>query len=210
MTDEESFLRQRARQGDAQAIATLLSNYFAPKKITVQAEVRGRCLRVRLESRQAPTKKKVLDQALYDKLIEVKPYAVKRVLIQSWQPGSMKVSWSQDFEVSEEGVKPVAKKDLKDTLAAFRHWFNHSLTAQGQAGVVLLPFGLMFLLWYCTNQNNCEALRAKWGDAEREYNTEYQRQLDKGVVTRQGISDFASVHRNRERALDEYSSRCRN
>lgn len=201
---EENYLQQQARQGNVKAITALLNDFFAPKKINVQVDIRGRCLRVRLDSRQAPSKA-VLNKSLYEKLVEVKPYVTNKLLIQSWQPGAMRTAWSQDFEITENGVKPAVKRNIwTETVAWLKSLNPKEKTTLGLLGLITL-----FVVGYCGNQNSCGTLRAKLDAAERGYQAEYQKQLNKGVVDKQGVSDFASAHIERQNALDRYTQQCK-
>ncbi len=51
---------ERAKLGDAKAIASLLNRSLSPKGITVKANLKGNCLRVMLESLQVPPQAKVV------------------------------------------------------------------------------------------------------------------------------------------------------
>lgn len=92
---------ERAKLGDAKAIASLLNRSLSPKGITAQANLKGNCLRVMLESLQVPPQAKVV-QFVHQGLRKLQAEPIKTVTIYGRKTGQEFPAWYQDLDLSGE------------------------------------------------------------------------------------------------------------
>jgi hypothetical protein len=92
---------ERAKLGDAKAIASLLNRSLSAKGITAQANLKGNCLRVMLESLQVPPQAKVV-QFVHQGLRKLQAEPIKTVTIYGRKTGEEFPAWCQDLDLSSE------------------------------------------------------------------------------------------------------------
>ncbi len=93
-----------AQQGDAEAIAYLLSPALTPNGITLAAIAREHHLRLILESAQGPSPG--WGRALQQSLMALKIPAIHQVTVIGKQTGEVTPHWSQTFNLAPSGHFP--------------------------------------------------------------------------------------------------------
>lgn len=88
-----------AKQGDPEAIATLMNRTLQPKGITAKAILQNRCLEVSLESSSQIPEKQTSSSFVRSGLIRLKPQCIERVKIYGKQTGKDIPSWTTEFEI---------------------------------------------------------------------------------------------------------------
>ncbi|MEH2011332.1 DUF4429 domain-containing protein [Nostoc sp.] len=91
-------LLELAKQGDAQAIASLMNRQLQPKGITVKAALKDACLQVMLESAQVPNQQ-ALVAFVRKGIVGLGAASIKRVKIYGRQTGEEFPAWNQEFEL---------------------------------------------------------------------------------------------------------------
>ena len=89
-----------ARQGNPNAISTLMNRSLQPKGITVKASMKNCCLQVMLESAQVPDAQ-ILTSFVRKGMMSLGTASIKRVKMYGRKTGDDFPSWSQEFELSE-------------------------------------------------------------------------------------------------------------
>lgn len=99
-TTTQPNLLELAKQGNAQAIATLMNRQLQPKGITTKAVLKEGCLQIMLESAEVPNQ-----QALFafvrKGLTSLGAVSIERVRVYGRQTTKEVPAWSQDFELSK-------------------------------------------------------------------------------------------------------------
>jgi len=98
-------LEQLAKQGDANAIATLINQWLNSPNITVKASLKQGCLQVMLESTPVPTQN-IIVPLIGDKLNSLGIEYFKKVKIYGREIGDDFPDWQQEFDL-EAQVNPV-------------------------------------------------------------------------------------------------------
>lgn len=110
---------ERAKLGDAEAIASLLNRSLSAKGITAQANLKGNCLRVMLESLQVPPQAKMV-QFVHQGLRKLQAEPIKTVTIYGKKTGQEFPAWYQDLDLSGEipmqASDPIQPSELSDSL----------------------------------------------------------------------------------------------
>ena len=86
-----------AKQGNPNAIATLLNRHLQPKGITVKAALKDCCLQVMLEASQVPNQEKLVD-FIRKGITGLGVTSIERVKVYGRQVGEDIPAWSQEFE----------------------------------------------------------------------------------------------------------------
>ncbi|MTJ14785.1 hypothetical protein FJR11_19835 [Anabaena sp. UHCC 0187] len=139
-----------AKQGDVQAIATLMNKALLPKGITVQINITGESITVIGESKETIEQSFFIDYV--NKAIEkLKLPTVKRLYIRGQITGNKNPVWRQTINLQTEILKPVvntennstskSKFDIFNILIQFREIINTILLG-GILGI------LVFNLWW--------------------------------------------------------------
>ncbi|MEH1865108.1 MAG: hypothetical protein V7K69_08865 [Nostoc sp.] len=87
-----------AKQGDAQAIASLLNRQLQPKGITAKIALKDGCLQVMLESAQVPNQQALVAFIRKD-ITSLGAASIERAKIYGRQIGEEFPAWSDEFEV---------------------------------------------------------------------------------------------------------------
>ena len=86
-----------ARQGDVQAIASLINRQLQPKDITAKVALREGCLQVMLESTQVPDQQMML--LIRKGITGLGTTSIERVKVYGRQIGEEFPAWSKEFEI---------------------------------------------------------------------------------------------------------------
>lgn len=92
----QSNLLELAKQGDASAIADVISYLMQPQGITAKAVLKDNCLEVIIEASQVPDQQQSVAQIL--KLINHLEIGLKKVVVYAKQKGTNSLVWYQDCE----------------------------------------------------------------------------------------------------------------
>ncbi|MEH1904684.1 MAG: DUF4429 domain-containing protein [Nostoc sp.] len=91
-------LLELAKQGDAQAIASLMNRQLQPKGITVKVALKDACLQIMLESAQVPNQQ-ALVAFVRKGIVGLGAASIERVKIYGRQTGEEFPAWNQEFEL---------------------------------------------------------------------------------------------------------------
>jgi len=91
-------LLELAKQGDAQAIASLINRQLQPKGITVKVALKDACLQIMVESAQVPNQQ-ALVAFLRKGITGLTTASIERVKIYGRQAGEEFPAWNQEFEL---------------------------------------------------------------------------------------------------------------
>lgn len=91
-------LLELAKQGDPQAIATLINHQLNPKGILAKANTTKGCLQIIFEATEVPPQK-VIFHYIYNAINKLKPPSVNKVIIYGKQTGNDFPAWQQEFEL---------------------------------------------------------------------------------------------------------------
>ena len=107
MTQQLNLLDQ-AKQGDVEAIATLINKQLQPKGITVRTNLTQGCLTVIAESSDAPEQASLVD-FIRKGIINLKVEAIKRVIVQGRITGKTSSVWRESFDM-QSATTPATKQ----------------------------------------------------------------------------------------------------
>jgi DNA-binding transcriptional regulator YhcF (GntR family) len=91
-------LLELAKQGDAQAIASLMNRQLQPKGITAKVALKDACLQIMLESAQVPNQQ-ALVAFIRKSIVGLGAASIERVKIYGRQTGEEFPAWNQEFEL---------------------------------------------------------------------------------------------------------------
>lgn len=97
-TATQSNLLELARQGNTQALATLMNRQLQPKNINIKTSFANGCLLVIAESDEAP-EQRVLVDFIRKGITNLKPEAIKQVVIQGRSNGNTTPTWRDSFDL---------------------------------------------------------------------------------------------------------------
>jgi hypothetical protein len=97
-TANQPNLLELAKQGNAQAIATLINRQLQPKGITAKAAAKDTCLQVMLESVQVPNQQAFVE-FIYEGITSLGAESIKSVKIYGRQAGEEFPAWSQKLDL---------------------------------------------------------------------------------------------------------------
>ncbi|NJN12847.1 MAG: hypothetical protein HC815_34820 [Richelia sp. RM1_1_1] len=117
MMSQQNIL-ELAKQGDAQAIASLMNRQLQPKGITVKATINDSCLQIMLLSHETPNQQ-ALVEFIRKGLTGLKITSIERVQIFAKKIEEDFPSWSQDLIINGNQFEIVTqtqklKEDLKE------------------------------------------------------------------------------------------------
>jgi hypothetical protein len=101
-----------AKQGNPDAIASLITRSLSPQGITAKASLKGDCLRVMLESLQVPDQQAAV-QFIRKGLTKLKAESIKTVKIYGRQVGTDFPAWSQELDLASQ-PPPVSHNPPQD------------------------------------------------------------------------------------------------
>jgi hypothetical protein len=99
-TTTQPNLLELAKQGNAQAIATLINRQLQPKGITAKAALKDGCLQVMLESAQAPNQQ-ALVAFVRKGITGLRAASIERVKVYGRLVGEEFPAWSEEFELAQ-------------------------------------------------------------------------------------------------------------
>jgi len=105
-------LSELAKQGNPNAIASLITRSLSPQGITAKASLKGDCLRVMLESLQVPDQQAAV-QFIRKGLTKLKAESIKTVKIYGKQVGTDFPAWSQELDFASQ-PPPVSHNPPQD------------------------------------------------------------------------------------------------
>jgi hypothetical protein len=97
-TTTQPNLLELAKQGNAQAIATLINHQLKTKGITAKASLKNGCIQVMLESAQAPNQQSLVT-FVRKGITGLGAASIERVIVYGRQTGEAVPAWSQEFEL---------------------------------------------------------------------------------------------------------------
>lgn len=104
-------LLELAKQGNAQAIATLMNRQLQPKGITVKAALKDGCLQIMLESAQVPNQQ-ALVEFIRKGITSLGAESIKSVKIYGRKTGGEFPSWSQEIELGTQAALTSSKTEV--------------------------------------------------------------------------------------------------
>ncbi len=106
-TTNQPSLLELAKQGNAQAIATLMNRQLQPKGITVKVSLSGDCLMVVAESIKSPEQQFLVD-FIRKGMTNLKIKAIKRVVVRGQATGNTASAWREAFDFHSDSLtKPI-------------------------------------------------------------------------------------------------------
>lgn len=152
--NEDSNLLELARQGDINAIETILNQQLSAKKITAKVVLKDSCLQVMLVSEQVPDQQ-FMAVFICKKITNLGIKSIERLKIYGKQIGDEFPAWSQQFELAgKPSLMPsntekasIYKSDNTNSLQNTTKIFERFLILNqyqliGIAGVISLFIGL--------------------------------------------------------------------
>lgn len=107
----EGNLLEKAKQGDAKAIAVLMNRQLQPKGITVKTALKDECLQVILESSTVPSQNALVGW-LRKSMTSLGSPPIKRIKVYGRQIGNEFPAWSEEFNIPPQ---PLSVSDLTDS-----------------------------------------------------------------------------------------------
>jgi len=107
MTQPDNTLIERARNGDVQAIATIINRRTQPKGVTTKVLIKGDCLQLLLESQEAPDQQAVATFAR-NLLTSLNISGVCRVKLYGRKKGDEFPAWNIEFEIVRQNSDQTA------------------------------------------------------------------------------------------------------
>lgn len=108
-------LLELAKQGDVQAIASLMNRSLQPKGITAKVALKEACLQVMLESAQVPNQQALIE-FVRKGIKGLGVISIERVKVYGRQTGEEFPAWNQEFEVGEQNI-PVSNLTSEQSVA---------------------------------------------------------------------------------------------
>lgn len=110
-----------AKQGDVNAIATLITQWLNSQSITVKVSLKNDCLQVKLESGAVP-QPQIVVPLIRDRLINLDIQSIKKVKIFGQQIGDEFPDWQEEFELEKEEdlptSEPEADRDRQSSISS--------------------------------------------------------------------------------------------
>ena len=103
-TTNQPNLLELAKQGNANAIATLMNRQLQPKGITVKVSLSGDCLMVVAESIEPPEQRFLVD-FIRKGMTNLKIEAIKRVVVRGQATGNTGSAWREAFDIHSDSLK---------------------------------------------------------------------------------------------------------
>jgi uncharacterized protein (DUF697 family) len=107
-TTTQPNLLELAKQGNAQAIATLMNRQLQPKAITAKAAIKEGCLQIMLESAQVPNQQ-ALVVFIRKGITNLGAEPIKKVKVYGRQIGEEFPAWNEEFEVVAQTVRSLVE-----------------------------------------------------------------------------------------------------
>ncbi|MCT7958429.1 DUF4429 domain-containing protein [Laspinema palackyanum] len=107
----EGNLLEKAKQGDAQAIAVLMNRQLQPKGITVKTALKDGCLQVMLESPKVPSQNALVGW-VRKSMTSLGAAPIKKIKVYGRQIGNEFPAWSEEFNIPPQ---PLSVSDPTDS-----------------------------------------------------------------------------------------------
>jgi hypothetical protein len=120
--------QELAKQGNPQAIASLLEANLQSKDITIAVNLNGDCLDIIFESDQIPGAQDKFVEFVRSELTDLQPDSINKVKVEGRETGQIATVWSQEFswDGSIFSQQPLAEEVVPNTTVANRS--NHMET----------------------------------------------------------------------------------
>lgn len=118
-----------AKQGDTEAIASLMNRHLQPKGITATVTLKDACLQVMLESLQVPNQQ-ALVTFVHKGITSLGAASIEKVKVYWQQTGKIFPAWSEEFSVGAARELEVIENDddINDP-----HFLTVSITLSGDS-----------------------------------------------------------------------------
>lgn len=118
-----------AKQGDTEAIASLMNRHLQPKGITATVTLKDACLQVMLKSLQVPNQQ-ALVTFVHKGITSLGAASIKKVKVYWQQTGKVFPAWSEEFSVGAARELEVIENhdDINDP-----HFLTVSITLSGDS-----------------------------------------------------------------------------
>jgi hypothetical protein len=119
-----------AKQGNPQAIASLLESQLQSEGITTVVNLNGDCLDVIFDAEQIPAPDKLVE-VVRSKLTDLQPDSIRKVKIECREKGDFAVGWSQEFSLNGSAWTPAINEEfipnnvLENNSNARNNTINH-------------------------------------------------------------------------------------
>lgn len=117
-----------AKQGDTEAIASLMNRHLQPKGITATVTLKDACLQVMLESLQVPNQQ-ALVTFIHKGITGLGAASIEKVKVYWQQTGKVFPAWSEEFNVGAAARELEAIDDEDDSETS--HFLTVSITLSG-------------------------------------------------------------------------------
>ncbi len=169
-------LLELAKQGKAQAIATLINRQLQPKGITAKAALKDGCLQIMLESAQVPNQQ-ALVEFIRKGITSLEVESIVKAKIYGRQSEQLSLAWAEEIIFIEPSTPIPSETEVKKTKVTSTQPQNHTTPQQNIAsslptkqknwkGNNLAVISLLFTLWplglYWMFKYSNWSKRAKW------------------------------------------------
>ena len=156
-----------AKQGNAQAIATLMNRSLTPKGITAKVTRQESTLQVALEAKQAPPQSEMVE-FIRGGLRKLGIESIQSVKIQGWRIGGRSPVWSEDVELVENPFSAKAATPQKP---------KEDMQANSVAKGILTAVGIICALLFVGNAFSVMTEESDLSRQFREFNEQSQEGL---------------------------------
>ncbi|NJK67308.1 MAG: hypothetical protein HC789_08835 [Microcoleus sp. CSU_2_2] len=100
-----------AKQGNPQAIASLLESQLQSEGITAAVNLNGDCLDVIFDAEQIPAPEKLVE-VVGSKLMDLQPDSIRKVKLEGRENGNFAVAWTQKFSLNSGTLEPEKNEEV--------------------------------------------------------------------------------------------------
>ncbi|MBD2570039.1 hypothetical protein [Anabaena lutea] len=189
-----------AKQGDANAIATLINSSLQGKGIIAKVTQKDHCLQIILESAETPNQESLVN-LIRKGLISLKPGSINRVTLYARQPGNSLILWSERFSLTvAETPKNTPTFAPAMSVEASQQLKKEAKKKELEFNMVF--WGIIFLFGGCTVYAGgypwtCQQAEDAVREAQRDLGRAYNQNLDDNrlysysyvLSNKQGIRD---------------------
>lgn len=143
----DSHITEEAKQGDANAITTLINNSLKGKRIIAKVAKKEDCLQIILESSEAPNQE-MLVSILRSSLMSLAPESINHVKIYARHKVDSPVFWSERFSLTTTEAPRMPDFSPAMSAEASEHLKKEAQKRKKELGLVF--WGLIFLFGGCT------------------------------------------------------------
>ena len=157
MESSQASLLAQAKQGDANAIATLLNHKLRSKGITVKASVKNSCLHIMLESAKAPAQQPLVD-SLRKSFSSFTVDAWSAVKVYGRCVGEEIPDWVEEFKIQLEPSQDPVTLARQGDVKAIAGLINQKLQSSGVIAKVSLKNDCLQVMLEATEALNQEQM----------------------------------------------------